>query len=121
MPRIILVGGLICLCSYLSAEKAQAQVIWGGEAERYFRPGAYVPFDGQNFQLQYGYDTASPFVQFGAGNYSGSQLKYLDYYDRVERAYKFGYPLPPSPYQCAPPSNTVYPRFGLGLGFFRQW
>ena len=100
----------------LSAGKAQAQVIWGGEAERYFRPGAYTPFDGQSWQVQYGYDTASPFILFGAGNTSANQLRYLDYADRLERAYKFGYPIPPSPYQSSPPTTTVYPQLGFGMG-----
>jgi hypothetical protein len=120
MLRNILLGGLVYLGWYLSATSAQAQVIWGGEPERYFRPGAYTPFDGQNFQTQYGYDTASPFLMFGAGNITGSQLRYLDYADRLERAYKFGYPLPASPYQYTPPTGTTSSRFGLGLGFFRR-
>jgi hypothetical protein len=117
MLKNVLLGGLVCLGWYLSATRAQAQVIWGGEAERYFRPGTYLPNDGQNFQVQYGYDTASPFLQFGnAAN--ANQLRNLDYADRLERAYKFGYPLPAYPNQYTPPSSTVYPRFGLGLGLF---
>ena len=55
------VSGLVRL-----GPNAQAQVIWGGEAERYFRPGAFVPNDGIPTQIQYGYDTNAPFLQFGA-------------------------------------------------------
>jgi hypothetical protein len=120
MLRNMLLGGMVCLAWYASAAIVQAQVIWGGEAERYFRPGTYTPYDGQSFQVQYGYDTGSPFLQFGAGNTTANQLRYLDYFDRLERAYKFGYPIPASPYQYTPPTATVYPQFGLGLGIFRR-
>lgn len=117
MRRNTLLCALVCLGGALAAGQAEAQVIWGGEAERYFRPGSYTPFDGQTVQMQYGYDTASPFLLFGSG-VSGSQLRYLDYADRLERAYKFGYPIPASPYDSAPPSSSVRPRLGLGLGLF---
>jgi hypothetical protein len=118
MLRTLLVGGLVCLSWFSTARTAHAQVIWGGEAERYFRPGTFLPFDGQSIQMQYGYDTASPFLLFGnAAN--ANQLRYLDYADRLERAYKFGYPVPLPPTQCAP-STTLFPRLGLGAGFFWQ-
>jgi len=118
MLKKMLLIALVCVGWYASAGTAQAQVIWGGEAERYFRPGSFVPNDGIPYQIQYGYDTNSSFLQFGAT--SGSQLRYLDYWDRVERAYKFGYAPPQSPYEYSPPSSTYYPRVGFGLGIFRR-
>jgi hypothetical protein len=120
MLRNLLFGGLVCLGFCTFTGNAQAQVIWGGEAERYFRPGTYLPNDGIIPQVQYGYSTNASFLQYGAGNFTGSRLNYLDYYDRLERAYKFGYPIPASPYQSTP--STTYSPFGcgLGLGIFRR-
>jgi hypothetical protein len=113
-----LLGSIVCLGASLTAERAQAQVIWGGETERYFRPGAYSPYDGQNYQQQYGYSTGQAFVYPFSGSNSASQLWALDHADRVGRAYKFGYAVPPEP-GYAPAAGTARPWFGLGFGIFR--
>lgn len=117
--RKLVTCGLLCLSLCVFARPAQAQIIWGGEAERGFRPGTYTPFDGAPIMERYNYGTGS-FFYLGSSNLNSQRLNYLDYADRVERAYKFGYAVPRDPFSVpsAPPSATRS-RVGLGLGFFR--
>ncbi len=112
----MLLAGLVCVACLGTAKIADAQVvIWGGEAERYFRPGAWTPYDGQTSMERYNYSTGTPSVYIAPGM-SGSQLYSLDYADRLSRALRFGYPLPPEPSKYTPP--PAHPRWGLGLGVF---
>ncbi len=96
-----------------SAAECHAQAIWGGEVERAFSPGAYVPYGGADYVHRYEY--ARPhFLYF---NMDPSRIAYLDYIDRLDRAERFGYrkPLPPPSY-CRPPSRwSVF----LGGWYFR--
>ena len=112
------VAVLGCLAFLGSARIADAQIIWGGEAERYFRPGAWTPYDGQTDTQRYGYSTGTPFLYLAPGT-SGSQLNALDYADRVNRAYRFGYPMPPEPSKHTPPPAPPRWRFGLGIFSWR--
>lgn len=110
---------LICLATAATAQRAQAQIMWGGEYQRYFRPGVYTPYDGQTYSQQYAYSTGQAFVYPFSGGTSAGQLWALDHADRVARAYQFGYAPPPEP-GCAPSAGPVRPWFGLGLGFFSR-
>lgn len=86
----------------------RAQAIWGGEVQRAFSPGAYIPYDGASFTHRYSYpEQTSLFF-----NMDPSRISYLDYIDRLDRAERFGYrkPLPPPSYR-RPPS-----RWGVFLG-----
>ncbi len=95
-----------------------AQVgIGGGEAERALRPGTYVPYEGAPFSHRYNYEPGS-FLYYGL---NGRNLSYLEYLDRVDRAEKFGYRMPPDPFGHTPP--TAGPSrswFGGGRGFFKR-
>jgi hypothetical protein len=64
-------------------------------------------------------------------NGDSRQLRYLDYLDKLDRAYKFGYPVPVNPYfddnvpapePVVTPPNERTPRWNLGggLGWFRR-
>jgi len=132
-----LLGGL-CLCC--AADTAHAQIFIGGGAfERGLRPGYNIPSDGQPFSHRYGYTTGMSTFYFG---HAGWRMGYLEYLDRIDRAEKFGYPIPwDSRYEFP----TVYPqaeitkspaapaaenavestpvaerRVGIGLGIFRR-
>jgi hypothetical protein len=84
--RTILIG-LVLLAA---AAPARAQMIWGGEYERAARPGVYIPYDAEPFSHRY--YNIGPNIYL---NGNGWRLWDLEYFDRVERAYKFGYALPP--------------------------
>jgi hypothetical protein len=91
--RTILTG-LVLLAA---ATPAQAQMIWGGEYERAARPGVYIPYDGEPYSHHY--------YTHGVGIYltgDGWRLWDVEYWDRVERAYKFGYRLPTPRYVAHP-------------------
>jgi hypothetical protein len=75
---------------------ASAQVITNGEIERGLRPGPRMPYDGSPQTLRYNYDLGGAFFYLGG---SGRQLSYLEYLDRVDRAERFGYRMPPNPYR----------------------
>jgi hypothetical protein len=109
---------LFCLGTLILAGPAQAQVIWGGEAERGFRPGTSIPYDGESFPHRYNYSTGAFFYPWSTMD--GRRLSYLDYADRLERAYKFGYQVPRDPFQTPPaPPSAGRVRVGVGLGLFR--
>lgn len=91
--------------------------IGGGEAERALRPGVYVPYDGAPFSHRYAYEPGS-FLYYG---FNARNFNYLEYLDRVDRAEKFGYRLPPDPFGHTPPTaGPSRPLFGGGRGFFRR-
>ena len=118
-PARLFAAGLACLSFLGSATIADAQaIIWGGEAERYFRPGPWTPYDGQPETQRYGYSTGMPSLYLAPGTY-GSQLNLLDYADRVNRAYRFGYAMPPEPSKYSPPPARPRWRFGLGIFSWR--
>lgn len=97
---------------------AQAQLgFGGGEAERALRPGVYVPYEGAPFSHRYFYETGSMlYYGFNTRNFS-----YLEYLDRVDRAEKFGYRIPPDPFGHQPPTaGASRPLFGSGRGFLRR-
>jgi hypothetical protein len=91
--RTILVG----VALLAAAAPARAQMIWGGEYERAARPGAYIPYDAEPFSHRY--YNIGPNIYI---NGNGWRLWDLEYFDRVERAYKFGYALPPDPFVGPP-------------------
>src|SRR6266540_4310719 len=89
LPSVVALAALL-----VSARSCQAQAIWSGEFERAMAPGAYVPHDG-----------VGPFTR-------------LDYYDRLDRAQRFGYPPPPPPELW--PTSRCSPRrvhWCIGAGF----
>src|SRR5262245_52502662 len=61
--------------------------IGGGEIDRYYRPGAYVPYDGAGRMHRINYDLGAPAFYFG---YDACRLSYLDYLDRLDRQAHFG-------------------------------
>jgi hypothetical protein len=74
-------------------------------------PGTYHPNDNTPFSHRYSYGAgAVPFC--GGGN-----MLYMEYLDRIDRAEKFGYQLPPPP-DMTPP--CCQPRMGFGVGFFQR-
>jgi hypothetical protein len=82
----------------LAPRCADAQVFSSGEIERGLRPGPRVPWDGAGFSHRYNYRTEAIFFFNG----SSRQLHTLDYLDRLDRAERFGYRLPPDPFRRPP-------------------
>jgi len=110
---------LLCALAALSAvsllpHAAQAQPAWSsGNLEWYLRPGVpYVHNDGTSFSEYYNFKstvTGTPLL-FGAN----PQKLWYDYYmDRVDRAQRFGYELPPGFDPEAVPPNPPPRRFRL--------
>ncbi|MCI0460020.1 MAG: hypothetical protein L0Z62_23965 [Gemmataceae bacterium] len=79
----------------LTAAPANAQVFSSGEIERGLRPGPSIPYDGAGFSHRYNYRTEGILYLNG----SSRPLHILDYYDRLDRAERFGYRLPPDPFR----------------------
>ena len=113
------------LCAALVVLSGVTQTVHAQEGQRprglrglFYDPDAYA--------RRYSYQLGN-FSDFSMNNYSLSpeQLRYLDYLDRVDRAEKFGYPIPVDPYfktptaeQAAPSDQThSEPRFRI----FRRW
>jgi hypothetical protein len=107
---------LAMLLSVPHAARAQA-AFTNGYLEWGLRPDVpRVPYDGAPYSEKYhtAYYNVAP-LMFGA---SASQLWEMYWLDRIDRAERFGYELPPYVDYGAP----VHPRpgrIGLGLGFFR--
>jgi hypothetical protein len=116
MPRMLL-GALIALAFVGSLPQvARAQVAFSNsQMEWGLRPDVpRVPHDGAPFSEVYN-STTGVAILFGA---SGSYLWDLYYVDRVDRALRFGYPLPAGIEGPPPPPAPRVRRFGLGLGLF---
>ena len=113
----LLVGAVTALAVFsLSPRFAHAQPAWSnGALEWYSRPGVpYVHNDGAPFSEYYNFKTptATPLL-FGA---SADRLWFEYYMDRLDRAQRFGYELPPG-FDVTPPVNPPPRRFRL---FHRQ-
>lgn len=81
------VFALLLLLTAGSAVPACAQVGYG-ELERYYSPGAYVPYGGANFQTRYNYYPAMIETGFGYGR-DFRHYEIMDRIDREERAARF--------------------------------
>lgn len=113
---------LIMIGVSISAGTASAQGFWGGELARGSQPGASVPYDGAPWTHRYNYDVGQPLLYLNGT--SGRNQFYLDYYDRYERAYKFGYKEPIDPFVYGlpasnPASTPNRTRVQVGVGFGR--
>jgi hypothetical protein len=102
--RTILIG-LVLLAA---ATPARAQMIWGGEYERAARPGVYIPYDGEPYSHHYYTQGVGIYI-----NGNGWRLWDVEYWDRVERAYKFGYRLPTPRYVAHP--HLAHPQVVEGV------
>jgi hypothetical protein len=64
--------------------------------------GAVAPYGGAPFSHRYNFGTDIDFVP----GMPADKFAYLEYLDRVDRAIKFGYPIPPDPFaprmHCVP-------------------
>ncbi len=86
---------------WLMPAHAHAQNIGLGSIE-YLRntgPGYVTPEMQEPFSHRYGYQTAGGAAYIG---WPAGKFDYLEYIDRVERAEKFGYRVPPPPCGWAP-------------------
>ena len=103
-----------------SAQPIHAQVLSGGaEYDRGLRYRNTTPYDGEPYTQRYSYGTGN-ILYF---NGDARQLWYLDYLDRVDRAQKFGYPMPADPFETSGPASQPAVRvggFGTGYGIFRR-
>ena len=61
-------------------------MLWGSDAARAARPGAYVPYDGAPFSHRYNYfaDDFGPWIPYGRNSWMVYEI------DREERFEKFG-------------------------------
>src|SRR5438093_13596852 len=76
-----------------AGQAARAQfVISNAEVERSLRPAPYVYFDGVPYTQRY--NNATGFLYVGGNS---AQLWDQYYLDRIDRAERFGYELPPEP------------------------
>src|SRR5215475_15452316 len=98
MKTISRLGAALLLCAG-ATQFAHAQVITNGDIQRGLTPGGTV--NGREpYTARYSYDLGiAPFYING----SSQNLRYMDYLDRVDRAAKFGYPMPVDPYFGGPP------------------
>jgi len=97
------------------AGHCQAQSTAGGFAPGfswYSPPGVYHPHDNAPYSHRYNYGV--PIAYPGCGE---REMLYMEYLDRIDRAEKFGYQLPPPPNLCEPCGQ---PRVGFGVGFFQR-
>ena len=86
----ILVAGAVLALPNVS----HGQAIWDPNYPQTWPPGAYQPTNRDlPFSHRYGY-YSGPAWYFGM---SGRQAFYLEYLDRVDRAERFGRPIPPPP------------------------
>ena len=83
----------------------------GGEIDRQYRPGVYVPYDGAGFMHRVNYE-AGPALFLG---YDGRRLAYLDYLDRLERQRCFGHLWPSA--KCGP----VYQIERIEREYWQNW
>jgi hypothetical protein len=97
MTTLSRLGAALLVCAG-ATQFASAQVITNGEIERGLRPGSPAGSDPYTARYSYGLGDAYFYV-----NGNSKQLAYLDYLDRVDRAAKFGYPMPVDPFFGGPP------------------
>jgi hypothetical protein len=90
-----LLGAAALACWAGSPAVAGAQVFSNAEMERGLWPGVYVPYDGAPLTQRYAYQTGG-ILYFGG---SARQLYLMDYFDRRDRAERFGYRPPPDPFR----------------------
>jgi hypothetical protein len=103
------------LVSGVLASTGRAQAFGGGQSERNLRPYGYnVPYDGMTHTERYNYETGS-YLFF---NQDPRGLYWADYFDKLDRAQKFGY-CPPNPPSFGNTRGCGEPRFGFGFGYFR--
>lgn len=75
-----------------------AQTMTNLEAERAARWPGSIPYDFEPYTQRYSYGTFGMFYLNG----NPRALHYLDYLDKADRAYKFGYKMPADPYFYRP-------------------
>jgi hypothetical protein len=93
----------------VSTTPCRGQAFGGGESERALRTmGVYVPYDGMSLTERYNFSTGSFFYL----NQDPRTLWWADYFDRVDRAEKFGYPCPQEPW--FPNGRPYGARCGFG-------
>lgn len=97
---MIRIGMLITSVVLATASSAWAQGITSAEIDRALRYPATEAYDGAPFSHRYNYATGAFIYLNGI---SGRTMGALDYYDRLARAHKFGYPEPPCPFPPAAP------------------
>jgi hypothetical protein len=100
MRHVIFRGLALALPLLCGAASAQAGPLlyWWGNPDRGVQPGAVVPYGGAPFSHRYGYGAPTDFIPVMPVD----QFAYLEYLDRVDRAEKFGYPIPPNPFVRRP-------------------
>jgi hypothetical protein len=91
------------------------------ELERYYRPGAYVPYDGAGLMQRYNFDQGGA-IFFG---YDGRRLAYFDYLDRLERQQHFGHLWPSRKrgcvYQIQRIENEYWMNWAMQYVFCHPW
>src|SRR5262245_4818170 len=97
IPRALLGAAAVVCCAGLPAV-AGTPMFSNAEMERGLWPGVYVPYDGAPLTERYGYQTGG----FLYLNGNVRQFYLMDYFDRRERAEKFGYRPPPDPFHRPP-------------------
>lgn len=110
MRRTSLLLAIVVLS--LSAGHCQAQFFFPA-FQRYTPQGTYHPSDNAPFSHRYNY--GAPIAYFGCG---GQNMLAEEYLDRIDRAEKFGYQLPPPPNFGNP--CCCQPSMGVGMGFFQR-
>lgn len=99
--RILIRFGAAALVAAGITQFASAQVITNENYDRGLRYGNITaPFDGAPYNARYNYSLGNANFYF---NGSARNMYYLDYLDRVDRAAKFGYPMPVDPLFGGPP------------------
>jgi hypothetical protein len=93
-----LLGAAALTCWAVLPAAAGHPMFWNAEMERGMWPGVYVPYDGAPLTERYAYQTGG--ILYLNGNVR--QIYLMDYFDRRERAEKFGYRPPLDPF-CRPP------------------
>lgn len=115
--RLLSLRAGLALGFFFAASVANAQSFSTYELDRYYRGGAYLPFDGMPYTQRYNYGLESGIFYPG---YNAQNLIMMDYLDRLDRAEKFGYRTPRDPF-LDPASPVQGWRFGTGFRLFRRW
>jgi hypothetical protein len=113
--NFLLMGSFSLILSSVLTSTGWAQAFGGGESERAIRPNGYnVPYDGMPSTQRYSYSTGSFFYL----NQDPRGLYWADYFDRLDRAEKFGY-CPPKEPCFGNQRGCGEARFGFTPGWFR--